>query len=598
MKSLIRRCFSLRVSILLIVLLCWLAPTVLLGSYLGTRFFDAMRQKTELSLTTSAEQARLRLTENIGAVVTLAKDVVYDGELASALSDYRAEKISYEEYFARCRSYLERKYGREKLIDFALFFRLQNPNGVFFTTDDYESAMYFQLNVLKGVLAMSDELDTGCRFFTHEGQMYLARNLFNTKMEKYGMLVLGLNQSALLSPANEAARTMNVDYAVRLDQSVLYGGDNASDEGERLRNLEGAPEGMSEKGDVLLYTLDASTRDYDVRYQICADKREVYREMTTFRTIMIWMFVLLVPLCVIIMTFVNRRIVRPISLLSDASMRIRGGELGVTVPMHGTDELGQLGSAFSAMSVQLKELVDKSYKEEIALRDARIQAMQSRINSHFLNNALETINWQARMEGSETISTMVEALSCLLNASMDRNERHLVPLREELVVADAYFYFISLRFGEKLYIQKDIAQGLGDMLVPRLAIQTLVENAIEHGIAPMGGGRIGLNVFENDDRLSVEVVNNGNRLTEEDLSRIRRLMSDESDPEGHMGIRNVARRLKLLYGDRARMTIAADERGQTVATFTIPAMRSDSTTNDNKPQPDTTPSHDKSGAKR
>ncbi|MEG0902494.1 MAG: histidine kinase, partial [Clostridia bacterium] len=300
--------------------------------------------------------------------------------------------------------------------------------------------------------------------------MYLVRNLYSIRMERLGVLVLGLNAERLFAPANEAVAKMGMNCLIRLDQYAS--GDDRFVEAAR---------GLSEDGEYLLYTLDGATRDYDLLFQIQADKRAVYREMETFRTIMWWMFALLVPICALLTTFVNRRIVRPIRLLSEASIRIRGGELGITVPMRGGDELGQLGSAFSGMSVQLKYLVDKSYKEEIALRDARIQAMQSRINAHFLNNALETINWQARMEGSETIGTMVEALSCLLNASMDRNERHLVPLSEELTVAEAYFYFIGLRFGEKLVVWKTVESGLESVLVPRLVIQTLVENAIEHG---------------------------------------------------------------------------------------------------------------------
>ena len=139
-----------------------------------------------------------------------------------------------------------------------------------------------------------------------------------------------------------------------------------------------------------------------------------------------------------------------IALLSEASHQIEAGELGVTVPMHGDDELGTLGKAFSNMSLRLEELIDRTYKEEIALRDARIQAMQSRINPHFINNALETINWQARIEGSETISAMVESLSVLLNAGMSRNDRRILSLREELETARAYFYFVGLRFGERL----------------------------------------------------------------------------------------------------------------------------------------------------
>ncbi|MEG0491810.1 MAG: sensor histidine kinase [Clostridia bacterium] len=559
MKALFKQLLSLRFSILAIVLLCWLIPTVLLGSYLGSRFFGALKEKTEVFLMTSAQQAQVRTMENINAVVTLGKDAIYDGELYEAVSGYAQGDINYETYFAKCRSYLERKYGRERLLDFTLFFKIQNPTGIFFTTDDYPEAVYFQLNVLSQVMEMSAELDTDCRFFAQGGRMYMVRNLFDTKMQKYGIIVMGINEERLFTPITEACEKLGMKSMVQLDQ--FLSGD------ERFLNVEN---GMSEVDDTLLYTQSTQTRDYSLSIQVQADKREVYREMVTFRSIMVWMFVLLIPICLLIMTFVSQRITRPIRYLNDAAVRIRGGELGVTVPIHGTDELGQLGSAFSSMSVQLKYLVDQSYKEEIALRDARIQAMQSRINSHFLNNALETINWQARMENSETIATMVEALSCLLNASMDRNERHLVPLKEELVVADAYFYFVGLRFGEKLTVWKNVEDGLGDLLVPRLAIQTLVENAIEHGIAPMGGGRINLTIFKRKDQLNIEVINNGKKLSDEDLTRIRRLLSNDKDSQGHMGIRNVSRRLKLLYGDKASLTLHADERGQTVAAFVIP----------------------------
>lgn len=544
------------------VSLCWLLPTVVLGMFFGTRFFSTLKEKTEVSLTTTAEQAQARTKESVDALITIGKDVVYDGMLASAVSSYDNGEISYEDYFSSCRSYLEQKHGRDRLLDFSLFFRIENPTGIFYTTDDYQESVYFQQNVLSYALELSPELDTGTAFFSHGGRMYMLRNLYNTRMHKYGMLVLGINSDRVFSSAINTAEEINVECCVKLNDYVL-GDDQYLD----------VDTGIYEIGNLLLYTMDTGTRDYHLRFQIQADKREVYRDMDTFRTIMTWIFVLLIPICLLITLFVNRRIIRPIKLLSDASEKISQGQLGVTVPMHGGDELGRLGSAFSSMSLRLQYMVEKSYKEEIALRDARIQAMQSRINSHFLNNALETINWQARMEGSETISTMVEALSCLLNASMDRNERHLVPLYEDLAVADAYFYFIGLRFGEKLTVWKHVEEGIQDLMVPRIAIQTVVENAIEHGIAPMGGGRIYLTIFSRYDTLTIEVINTGKKLSQEELSRIRRLMSDDEDPTGHMGIRNVSRRLRLLFGDKGTMSINVDERGQTVVSFMLPAIR-------------------------
>ncbi len=560
MKSFFQRFMSLRLSLLSIVLLCWLLPTILLGALMGGRFFSSMREKTEASLTTGADQAHLRTLENINSVVTLAKNVVYDGDLATAVSDFESQRISRETYFRLCRSYLERKFGREPLCDFALFFRIADLSTVFYTADDYGEATLLTRQVQPQVLALGETLDTRCTFLAEAGRTYLVRNLYNSRLERYGMLLIGINESRLFLPIQEWCAGWHARYSLMLDS--YHSG---------LRAYWDRQDGLSEQDQLLLYTLSAHTRDYQFAFQAQADKRTVYREIEQFQTLLIWMFVLVVPLGVAMMYFVNRRIIRPLGILSKASTRIQNGELGITVPIRGPDELGRLGNAFSNMSLQLKTLVDKSYKEEIALRDARIQAMQSRINPHFLNNALETINWQARMEENDTVSAMVEALSLLLNASMDRGEQHLVPLHEELKIADAYFYFVGLRFGERLSVFKSIQEGLQNQLIPRLAIQTLVENAIEHGIEPAGGGRICLNIFSEAGFLLVEIINSGKGLTAEARQRIAKLLSDESTGGQHLGIHNIARRLKLLYDDAASLSLGTDVHGQTVATLRIPS---------------------------
>jgi sensor histidine kinase YesM len=103
-----------------------------------------------------------------------------------------------------------------------------------------------------------------------------------------------------------------------------------------------------------------------------------------------------------------------------------------------------------------------------------------------------------------------------------------------------------------------------------MVIQTLLENAIEHGIAPAGGGRIRLNVFSDAAFLHVEVLNNGKQLTKEDLEKISALIKEEGSGEGHVGIRNVSQRLRLIYRGRASLHIAQDSHGDTVATIVIP----------------------------
>jgi two-component system sensor histidine kinase YesM len=553
---------SLRFRILMIVLLCWLLPALALGGYMGGVFFGALQEKTEAALASSAEHAHTLTMQIIQRAITMAKDVTYDGELATAYADFTAGRLSYHDFYRISRNYLERKYGRESLFTFAAYFPLNRPDSYMYTVAGYQDALGFQQNCQLLALDLGLTLDTKCSFAGWNGNLYLVRNLYNLRMERYGMLVLGMNMQELFAPLYNAGRQWDSGFDILLGGYESYQGEAVTWAGEPL--------GLSDRKENLSYMQSHTERDYTLYTRVQVNKKSVYAQMTQFRKLLLLLVLAIVPIGIAIMLFVHRRISKPIFILSQASRRMADGELGVTVPMHGKDELGQLGIAFSSMSTQIRHLVDTAFKEEIALRDARIEAMQSRINPHFLNNALEMINWQARMDNNEAISAMVEALSVLLNASLDRGDNRLVPLSEELAIADAYFYFVRLRFGEKLTIFKDVNPALLQNKLPRMVIQTLLENAIEHGIAPSGGGRIRLNVFSDAAFLHVEVLNNGKQLTREDREKINSLIGEEGSGQGHVGIRNASQRLRLIYRGRASLRITQDSHGDTVATIVIP----------------------------
>lgn len=550
---------TLRFTLLVIVLLCWLLPTVTLGLYMGARVFSTVQEKTETALRSGAEYAQSTAARNVDSIVTLARDAVYDNQLSAAVQEYQTEKIPYEDYYLLVRDYLDRKYSREASCTFALFFRAGDLEKPIYTSQGYSAAVLFLQNGRETALTLCETLDTRSRVIAAGDGAYLIRNLHNTRMERIGILVIGLRLDAILQPLLVNAADWNAAFALSLDDARMG----------VFQAPEGA-QGLYQQGDLLCYTQTATIGDSVLRYQIQADRHAVYREMDAFRLLMVWLFILFVPICVAIMIFVSRRIVRPIARLSEASDRIRRGELGIVVPMRGNDELGQLGIAFSEMSLKLKQLIDQSYKKEIALRDARIQALQSRINPHFINNALEAINWQARLNGSDNVSGMVETLSVLLNASLDRNERHLVPLREELGVIDAYLYFVGLQFGNRLTVTRQVSADVLEVPLPRLVVQTLIENAVEHGVAPAGGGHIDLNIFLRETELVVEVINNGKRLTDTDIRHLHAMLEDRQPADGRLGIRNVNQRLRLIFGEAYGLRFSLDAHGNTVATIRQP----------------------------
>ena len=549
---------SLRVQLVLIILLCYLTPTLLLGEYMGSIFFADLQTKTETALASSVEHAWTLSLQNVQKAIDLAKDATYDGELTDVHARYRAAVIPSAEFLRLSRNYLEREYSREDLFTFALFIPAADPDMLVYTRSGYEAASAYLDKAGAQAAALGETLDTRCLFLEAEDQMYLIRNLMDLKMERFGMLVLGVNRSAMLSPVEELAGGWDGQVDVMLGRS-----------GSTLLPWDQLPRGLSQ-GDTISYVRRETNRDFDFGLRLSVSPDRIYGEIGAFHQLMRGLFLLLIPILAAILFYMHRRIIKPISLLSQASHRIEEGELGVTVPMHGDDELGRLGSAFSNMSLRIQALIDKTYKEEIALRDAKIQAMQSRINPHFINNALETLNWQARLEGSDAISDMVESLSVLLNAGMSRANRRMVALSEEIEVARAYCYFIGLRFGDRLKVSMNLADNALQAVVPLLTLQPLLENAVQHGIEPAGGGEIILEGVRFGAFLRLTVTNSGKPLSGEDWQRINAALSGDNQHGQHLGLSNISTRLHLIYGGRAAIRVTQDEEGRTSIQLDIP----------------------------
>ena len=188
------------------------------------------------------------------------------------------------------------------------------------------------------------------------------------------------------------------------------------------------------------------------------------------------------PLLGGVLVYLNRKVNRPIGTLMKGAARIEQGAFGTQVDMSAmsSSEFSALGDSFNAMSGQLQSQFEHIYREELALRDARIMALQSQINPHFLNNTLEIINWEARMAGDVKVCGMLEALSTILTAAMDRDKRATVHLSQELMYVDAYLYIIKERLGKRLTVHKQIDPDTLDCPVPRLVLQPILELSLIH----------------------------------------------------------------------------------------------------------------------
>jgi two-component system LytT family sensor kinase len=201
-------------------------------------------------------------------------------------------------------------------------------------------------------------------------------------------------------------------------------------------------------------------------------------------------------------------------------------------------------------------------EQEKLLMAARVEALASQINPHFLFNTLTSISSLIRSQ-PETARMLIVKLSGLLRRLL-RSQEHFVTLREELEAIDEYLDIESIRFGPKLRIEKSIDAGSLDVVVPSMLLQPLVENSIKHGLSPkIGEGRITIRSTRHDGHVMIDVIDNGVGVSPDHVDRVK---------TGGIGLRNVNERLRVIYGANYQLQLDSVPGEGTCARVVIPEL--------------------------
>jgi two-component system LytT family sensor kinase len=201
-------------------------------------------------------------------------------------------------------------------------------------------------------------------------------------------------------------------------------------------------------------------------------------------------------------------------------------------------------------------------EQEKLLMAARVEALASQINPHFLFNTLTSISSLIRSQ-PETARTLIVKLSGLLRRLL-RSQEHFVTLREELEAIDEYLDIESIRFGPKLHIEKSIDPDSLDVVMPSMLLQPLIENSIKHGLAPkIGEGRITIRSVRQNGHAIIDVIDNGVGVSPDHATRVK---------TGGIGLRNVNERLRVIYGANYQLQLDSVPGEGTCARIVIPEL--------------------------
>lgn len=570
--------YSMRWKVIGILLICWLVPFSFLigvmGVYVATNHSDmtAMNYQSQLEFNTRI------CVDRLNWAVADSRQASYDGKILDARKQYLQGKITYETAKKSCGDYLNGKYQQSKLVSAAIVWfehegEIQS-NSVYSSKGNgsFQQIQDFWAKDFEEIASYAGTLDTAVGLLIRDKTMYLVRNMKDNHYETQGVLVLIVNQSYCCDSLSRYPMQDGVCIWINGAPLLLQESDSVEDwDALREETKEKEYKWISRQ---LCVTDELSGDGYRLGTAMMLQKSVTMFPFYGYQYVIGGMVLVLIPLLAAVIYVFRREVTYPVQALSEGAEHIAQGEYGYQIEQTaGNLEFSYLTDAYNQMSMHLKEQFDRIYQEEIALREARIMALQSHINPHFLNNTMEIINWEARLEGNVKVSKMIEALSTVMDAAMDRRKIPEVRLREEMGYVNSYLYIMKERLGKRLTVEIDIPEELMDCPVPRLILQPVIENAIEHGVVPNGSGTVRISGYHDEKYLYLDTQNDGG-LTPEDRERIHRLLdlnyNTSKEPSGNLGIANVNQRLHILFGSPCGFTIEEREEGRVIARLTIP----------------------------
>lgn len=410
---------------------------------------------------------------------------------------------------------------------------------------------------------------------SEENQTLLSAREINSKenvgLQHLGYLVISIELDSFIDGLLNVA---NTNFIITKENEIIYADESFTNGTENILNVdieegfEIAPIGEEE---YLITSQNSATSDityYNMRpfENVVSTKEQVTRLMLVY-------FLLIMVLTVFISRKSAYAISKPIEQLTQKMKQVQNGNF---TPLAGEDkpylkdEIGDLQRNFHIMLDKINQLIKENYTKQLLIKETEYKALQSQINPHFLYNTLDSINWMAKMNDQEKISNMVEALGNMMRNIISKKAA-LISIKEELEIINHYITIQKYRYGKRLHFDLEYDSALEAASIPKLTIQPLVENAIQHGLEEMlTDCCITVRVFFEDDLLNITVSDNGPGMEQQTIEQI---YSGKIKPKGSgIGLFNIMERIELMFGEKYKAKIDSELGKGTTVKITLPFM--------------------------
>lgn len=280
--------------------------------------------------------------------------------------------------------------------------------------------------------------------------------------------------------------------------------------------------------------------------------------------------------------FVASNITKRTKLVVNLSKQIAQGNFSqICKDNSGNDEIEILADSMNQMSRKLKTLIEEEYNSRILkaqlereTAQAKLLALQSQVNPHFMFNALESIRLKAMVKNEIETSKMIMYMSRMFRRLINWND-DIIFLQDEIKFLNEFLSIQKYRFDDEFEYTVNAEEEAQHCLLPKFIIQPLVENACVHGVEAISNHRlVETCAVIRENRLMITICDNGSGISEKKLYELREMLKGDKKPAEGVGLYNVYQRLALYYGREFALTISSKSGQGTRIDVTIPIRRS------------------------
>ncbi len=262
---------------------------------------------------------------------------------------------------------------------------------------------------------------------------------------------------------------------------------------------------------------------------------------------------------------------RDIDIIANAFEQVQEGNLDNYISICSSKEFQTIGNSYNLMIDSLKEQIEKN-KEMIAhMAFAQIKQLESQINPHFLFNTLENIRIMCKLDTAKA-DKMIVNLSSILRYSISNADED-VTVRQDMKNTEQYLSILKMRFNRRFRYSVDIEEEVMDLVIPKLLIQPLIENAIKYGFEGKEVLTVEIRGYRDGNNLIFICRDDGTGIEAETLKELKHTLASPKNRSSHLGLYNIHKRINLKYKGNYGVAIESEPDKGTTLTLTLPAYK-------------------------